>query len=84
MSFNNRLSLFRLLHFTEDPATGKMLYRVLIHGNLVQYVVVDAGIIADEYMHSEAALVDLLPLPSTNDWKCLRVYQCAGNGELGK
>lgn len=73
---------FRLLEYGWAPR-GK-LFRILVPGNLVKYILVDNGIIAYRDGSSETTLANLLPLPSNETWKCLRVFKNAGNGELGK
>lgn len=80
----NQIRPFRLLHYASNGDTGGNCYRILVPGNMVKYITVDGGIVADEEKFSEAALTSLLPLPSNNKWKCLRVFQSTGNGELGE
>lgn len=73
---------FRLLEYGGGPK-GQLL-RVLVPGNRVKYILVDIGMWVHGDGSSEKALANMLPLPSNETWKCLRVFKNAGNGELGE
>lgn len=84
MASTDRRQRCRLLHWAPIPETGETQFRVLLPGNFVSYVKVASGIIADGEKMAEAVLWDRFPLPSSNNWKCLRIFQNMANGELGK
>lgn len=84
MSSSYQQPRFRLLHWMRDCETAEMQLRILLPGNLVNYIELAPDILSADGDVAEATVQSLLPLPTTNDWKCLRVFQNVGSGELGK
>jgi hypothetical protein len=83
MSENRPPPRYRVLHKISYVETGETRLRLLLPGNFINYVRIGPGILSSSAGDSEDIL-DAPPLPADYAWKYLRIFQHAGNGELGE